>query len=84
MQEIGFLVALALPTSIECFTEGLQIKLSNILIGRTSGNNIDVMLSASCCLNDEFAADQRRFVLEDEPTVLLHFHDSNLFDQVSI
>ena len=46
MQEIGFLVALALPTSIECFTEGLQIKLSNILIGRTSGNNIDVMLSA--------------------------------------
>ena len=21
---------------------------------------------------------------EDEPTVLLHFHDSNLFDQVSI
>ena len=27
MQEIGFLVALALPTSIECFTEGLQIKI---------------------------------------------------------
>ena len=46
MQEIGFLVALALPISIECFTEGLQMKLSNILIGRTSSNNIDVMLSA--------------------------------------
>ena len=46
LEEIGFLVALALPTSIECFTEGLQMKLSNILIGRTSGNNVALMLSA--------------------------------------
>ena len=46
LEEIGFLVALALPTSIECFTEGLQMKLSNVLIGRTSGNNVATMLSA--------------------------------------
>ena len=46
LEEIGFLTVLALPASIESFSEGLQIKLSNVFIGRTSGNNIALMLSA--------------------------------------
>ncbi|KAI6650859.1 Multidrug and toxin extrusion protein 1 [Oopsacas minuta] len=46
LEEIAFLFALALPTSIECLTEGLQMKLSNIFIGRSSGNNIEILLSA--------------------------------------
>ncbi|KAI6650864.1 Multidrug and toxin extrusion protein 2 [Oopsacas minuta] len=46
LEEIVFLFALALPTSIECFTEGLQMKLSNIFIGRSSGNNIEILISA--------------------------------------
>ncbi|KAI6650867.1 Multidrug and toxin extrusion protein 1 [Oopsacas minuta] len=46
LEEIVFLFALALPTSIECFTEGLQMKLSNIFIGRTSGSNVALMLSS--------------------------------------
>ena len=44
--EIVFLITTALPTTIECFTQGLQMKLSNIFIGRTSGNNVASMLSA--------------------------------------
>ncbi|KAI6650860.1 Multidrug and toxin extrusion protein 1-like [Oopsacas minuta] len=43
---MGFLIVLALPASIECFTEGLQMKLSNIYIGRISRNNFSTMLSA--------------------------------------
>ena len=46
LEEIAFLIALALPASIECFTEGLQIQLSNIFIGRASVNNIALILNA--------------------------------------
>ena len=46
LKEIIFFITLALPVSIECLTEGLQIKLSNVFIGRASGNNIALMLSA--------------------------------------
>ena len=46
LAEIGFLIATALPTTIECFTQGLQMKLSNIFIGRASGSNVASMLSA--------------------------------------
>ena len=45
-EEIKFLMLLALPASIECFSEGLQMKLSNIFIGRTSGSDIALMISA--------------------------------------
>ena len=46
LEEIIYLIVLALPASIECFTEGLQMKLSNVFIGRVSGSNISLMLSA--------------------------------------
>ena len=46
LEEIIYLVVLALPAAIECLTEGLQIKMSNVFIGRASGNRIDLMLSA--------------------------------------
>ena len=40
LEEIAFLIALALPASIECF------QLSNIFIGRASVNNIALILNA--------------------------------------
>ena len=46
LYEIKYLIILALPASIECFSEGLQMKLSNIFIGRTSGSDIALMISA--------------------------------------
>ena len=46
LEEIIYLVVLALPVAIECLTEGLQIKMSNVFIGRASGNRIDLMLSS--------------------------------------
>ncbi|KAI6655987.1 Multidrug and toxin extrusion protein 1 [Oopsacas minuta] len=44
--EIKFLTLLALPTSIICLTEGFQMKLSNIFIGRKSGEDVSTELSA--------------------------------------
>ena len=35
-----------MPASVECFTEGLQMKLSNILIGKYSNGDFSLMLSA--------------------------------------
>ena len=46
VEEIGLLTLLAIPPSIMSFTEGLQMKLSNVFIGRASGENISAMLSA--------------------------------------
>ena len=46
LEELKFLIILAVPASLECFSEGLQGKLSNVFIGRASGNNIALMLSA--------------------------------------
>ena len=46
VEEIGFLTLLAIPPSIMSFTEGLQMKLSNVFIGRASGENVSAMLSA--------------------------------------
>ncbi|KAI6650862.1 Multidrug and toxin extrusion protein 1 [Oopsacas minuta] len=46
LEEIAFLLVLAIPVSVECFTEGLHMKVSNILIGRSSGNNIALLISA--------------------------------------
>ena len=45
-EEVIFLITLALPVSIECFSQGLQMKVSNIFVGRASGNDIVLMLSA--------------------------------------
>ena len=45
-EEIKFFTTLALPPSVICLTEGLQMKLSNVFIGRVSGENISTMLSA--------------------------------------
>ena len=45
-EEIGFIILLAIPASIECFTEGLQMKLSNIFIGKYSDGDYSLMLSA--------------------------------------
>ena len=45
-KDVVFFITVALPVSTECLTEGLQIKLSNIFMGRASGNNIAVLLSA--------------------------------------
>ena len=44
--EAKILTSLALPTGILYFTEGMQAKLSNIFIGRSSGKEISMMLSA--------------------------------------
>ena len=46
LEETIYLILLAVPVAIECFSEGVQIKLSNVFIGRASGNNIALMLSA--------------------------------------
>ena len=46
IEEIKILTALALPPSIICLTEALQLKLSYIFIGRVSGENVSSMLSA--------------------------------------
>ena len=46
VEEIIFLTILAIPPSIVCLTEGIQIKISNIFIGRISGENFEKMLSA--------------------------------------
>ena len=45
LEEFKCLTLLALPTSIMCLTEGFQMKLSNILIGRVSGE-VSTQLSA--------------------------------------
>ena len=44
--EAKILTSLALPTGILYFTEGMQAKLSNVFIGRSSGKEISMMLSA--------------------------------------
>ena len=46
LEEVGLLIALALPTAIECLTDGLQLKLSNVFIGRASTKNVTTLLSA--------------------------------------
>ena len=46
LEEIIFFSKLALPPSIVYLTEGLQMKISNVFIGRNSGGNIENMLSA--------------------------------------
>ena len=46
LEEVGILITLALPPAIECMAEGLQIKLSNVFIGRVSASNVAAMLSA--------------------------------------
>ena len=46
LEEVGILITLALPPAVECFAEGLQLKLSNIFIGRASTSNVETMLSA--------------------------------------
>ena len=46
LEETIYLMLIAVPVAIECFSEGVQIKLSNVFIGRASGNNIALMLSA--------------------------------------
>ena len=46
LKEIKYLTSLALPTSIICLSEGLQMKLSNIFIGRASGSEVSTELSA--------------------------------------
>ena len=45
-EEIKYLTLLALPISIICLSEGLQMKLSNIFIGRASGSEVSTELSA--------------------------------------
>ena len=45
IDELKFLTSLALPPSVIYLTEGLQMKLSNIFIGRTSGENVSSALS---------------------------------------
>ena len=44
-EELRFLTLLALPPAIIYLTEGLQMKLSNLFIGRTSGGNVSSALS---------------------------------------
>ena len=46
LEEFKCLTLLALPISIMCLTEGFQMKLSNILIGRASGEEVSTQLSA--------------------------------------
>ena len=45
-EELKFLITLGLSPSVACLTEGIQIKVSNVFIGRASGENISSMLSA--------------------------------------
>ena len=46
LEEIRFLSMLALPPSVVGLTDGIQMKMSSIFIGRSSGDNPDRMLSA--------------------------------------
>ena len=46
LEEIVFIISLAIPASVECFTEGLQMKLSNIFIGKYANGDFSLMLSA--------------------------------------
>ena len=46
IQETKILTFLGIPTAIIYFTEGMQAKLSNIFIGRSSGKDISMMWSA--------------------------------------
>ena len=46
IKEIVCIIVLALPAAIECATEGLHIKMSNVFIGRASGDNTASMLSS--------------------------------------
>ena len=46
LQEAKILTFLALPTSISYFIEGVHAKISNVFIGRSSGNEITMMLTA--------------------------------------
>ena len=45
-EEMKYLTLLALHTSIICLSKGLQMKLSNIFIGRASGSEMSTELSA--------------------------------------
>ena len=45
LEELSIALMLAVPTAIECFTEGFQLKLSNLFVGRTSGSDIAKKLS---------------------------------------
>ena len=45
LEELRIVLVLAVPIAIECFTEGFQMKLSNLFFGRKSGNDIAKMLS---------------------------------------
>ena len=45
LEELIIVFGLAVPVGIECFTEGFQLKLSNLFIGRTSGSEIVKILS---------------------------------------
>ena len=46
LEEITYLSMLALPPSVASLTDGLQMKMSSVFIGRSSGDNIERMLSA--------------------------------------
>ena len=46
IEEVIFLTILAIPPSIVCLTEGIQMKISSIFIGRSSGEKVEQMLSA--------------------------------------
>ena len=46
LEEIIFLTILAIPPSVLSLSEGIQIKISNVFIGRNSGENVEQMLSA--------------------------------------
>ena len=46
VKEIIYLSKLALPPAIVYLTEAVQLKISNVFIGRSSGNNVEKMLSS--------------------------------------
>ena len=46
LKEMKYLTSLALPTAVICLSEGLQIKVSNIFIGRASSSEVSTELSA--------------------------------------
>ena len=46
LKEMKYLTLLALPTAVICLSEGLQIKVSNIFIGRASSSEVSTELSA--------------------------------------
>ena len=46
LEELCFLTILALPPSIVSLSEGIQMKISNIFVGISSGENVEQMLSA--------------------------------------